>query len=47
MIITTVHRPTLTEQERARRMEEIRQATVELMTAVYQQQEAHRRNTKK
>lgn len=47
MIITTVHRPTLTEEERARRMEEIRQATAELMTAVYQQQEANRRNTKK
>lgn len=31
MIVTTVHRPVLTDEERARRMEEIKQAAVRLV----------------
>lgn len=31
MIVTTIHRPELTPEERARRMEEIKQAAVRLI----------------
>jgi hypothetical protein len=34
MIYTTIHRPELTEQERARRMEDIKQAAARLVLAV-------------
>ena len=33
MIVTTVHRPELTDEERARRMEEIKQAAARLVLA--------------
>ena len=47
MIITTVQRPQLTEQEQAKRMEVIKQAATRLMLATYKQQEVNRRNTNK
>lgn len=43
MIITSVQRPQLTEEERAKRMKEIKHAAVQLVCATHKNHIQHRR----
>ena len=45
MIHTIIHRPELTNEERAKRMEEIKQAAVRLVLATQKTKQLNRRKT--
>lgn len=46
MIVTTIHRPVLTAAERAKRMEEIKQAAIRLILETEKAKKLKRKNKK-